>query len=209
MNQLIRRSWSLMGSSSSSSIVSKQQTLNALMKSMDSLHLFQSQTTSSSNGLMGAVRGFHVSTPLQIKSSPTGKGTTKYRKHFKGTMKGIAHQGNHVSFGSYALQALDHSWITAKQIEAGRRVMTRYTKGGGKLWVRIYADKPVTQKPAEVRMGRGKGNPAFRVAVVQPCRIIYEIGGVTENVAREAIKIAASKMPIKTRFLIGDKRPNV
>ncbi|MCL7051040.1 hypothetical protein MKW94_015182, partial [Papaver nudicaule] len=136
-------------------------------------------------------------------------GTTKYRKHFKGTMKGIAHQGNRVSFGSYALQALDHSWITAKQIEAGRRVMTRYTRGGGKLWVRIYADKPVTQKPAEVRMGRGKGNPAFRVAVVQPCRVIYEIGGVSENVAREAIKIAASKMPIKTRFLIGDKRPDV
>ncbi|MCL7024436.1 hypothetical protein MKW94_023275, partial [Papaver nudicaule] len=136
-------------------------------------------------------------------------GTTKYRKHFKGTMKGIAHQGNRVSFSSYALHALDHSWITAKQIEAGRRVMTRYTRSGGKLWVRIYADKPVTQKPAEVCMGRGKGNPAFRVAVVQPCRVIYEIGGVSENVARKAIKIVASKMPIKTRFLIGDKRPDV
>ncbi|MCL7036219.1 hypothetical protein MKW94_030927 [Papaver nudicaule] len=208
MNNLIRRSWSSMGSS-----IGSKQTMNALLNSMDSLELFQSSNVigiRGNEGLMGGlIRGFHVSNPLQIKSSPTGKGTTKYRKHFKGTMKGIAHQGNHVSFGSYALQALDHSWITAKQIEAGRRVMTRYTRGGGKLWVRIYADKPVTQKPAEVRMGRGKGNPAFRVAVVQPCRVIYEIGGVSENVAREAIKIAASKMPIKTRFLIGDKRPDV
>lgn len=117
-------------------------------------------------------------------------------------MKGISHRGNHISFGKYALQALEPAWITSRQIEAGRRAMTRNARRGGKIWVRIFPDKPVTLRPAETRMGSGKGSPEYWVAVVKPGRILYEMGGVTENIARRAISLAASKMPIQTQFII-------
>ena len=119
-------------------------------------------------------------------------------------MKGISCRGNHISFGRYALQALEPAWITARQIEAGRRAMTRYARRGGKIWVRIFPDKPVTVRPAETRMGSGKGSPEYWVAVVKPGKILYEMGGVPENIARKAISIAASKMPIKTQFIISE-----
>ncbi|KAL3516384.1 hypothetical protein ACH5RR_023286 [Cinchona calisaya] len=117
-------------------------------------------------------------------------------------MKGISYRGNHICFGKYALQALEPAWITARQIEAGRRAMTRNVRRGGKIWVRIFPDKPVTVRPAETRMGSGKGSLEYWVAVVKPGRILYEMGGVTENIARTAISIAASKMPIRTQFII-------
>ena len=117
-------------------------------------------------------------------------------------MKGISYRGNHICFGKYALQALEPAWITSRQIEAGRRAMTRNARRGGKIWVRIFPDKPVTVRPAETRMGSGKGSPEYWVAVVKPGRILYEMGGVNENIARRAILIAASKMPIRTQFLI-------
>ncbi|KAL6492589.1 Rps8p [Orobanche gracilis] len=117
-------------------------------------------------------------------------------------MKGISYRGNHICFGKYALQALEPAWITSRQIEAGRRAMTRNARRGGKIWVRIFPDKPVTVRPAETRMGSGKGSPEYWVAVVKPGRILYEMGGVTENIARRAILIAASKMPIRTQFII-------
>ncbi|WOG90349.1 hypothetical protein DCAR_0209593 [Daucus carota subsp. sativus] len=116
-------------------------------------------------------------------------------------MTGIAHQGNHIAFGTYALQALDHSWITSRQIEAGRKVLVQNARRTGKIWVRIFPSKPVTIRPTETRMGRGKGAVAFWVAVVQPGRIIYEISGVTEQMAKEAITIASSKMPVRTKFI--------
>lgn len=118
-------------------------------------------------------------------------------------MKGRSYRGNNICFGKYALQALEPAWITSRQIEAGRRAMTRNARRGGKIWVRIFPDKPVTVKPAETRMGSGKkGPPAYWVAVVKPGRILYEMGGVNENIARRAILIAASKMPIRTQFII-------
>nr|QUB07719.1 ribosomal protein L16 [Reaumuria songarica] len=117
-------------------------------------------------------------------------------------MKGTAYRGNRICFGRYALQALEPTWITSRQIEAGRRAMTRNARRGGKIWVRIFPDKPVTVRPAETRMGSGKGSPEYWVAVVKPGRILYEISGVTENIARKAISIAASKMPIRTQFII-------
>ena len=117
-------------------------------------------------------------------------------------MKGISYRGNHISFGKYALQALEPAWITSRQIEAGRRAMTRNARRGGKIWVRIFPDKPGTVRPAETRMGSGKGSPEYWVAVVKPGRILYEMGGVTENIARRAISIASSKMPIRTQFII-------
>ncbi|CAM8911948.1 unnamed protein product [Rhodiola kirilowii] len=119
----------------------------------------------------------------------------------RGGMKGISGRGNSLCFGRYALQALEPTWITSRQIEAGRRAITRNVCRGGKIWVRIFPDKPVTKRPAETRMGKGKGSFAYRVAVVKPGRILYEIGGVAENVARKAIQIAASKMPLQTRFI--------
>ncbi|MCL7022450.1 hypothetical protein MKW94_029410 [Papaver nudicaule] len=119
-------------------------------------------------------------------------------------MKGISYRGNRISFGRYALQALEPAWITSRQIEAGRRAMTRYARRGGKIWVRIFPDKPVTLRPTETRMGSGKGSPEYWVSVVKPGRILYEMGGVSEIVAREAILIAASKMPIRTQFLIAE-----
>lgn len=116
-------------------------------------------------------------------------------------MNGIATNGNTLSFGEYALQALEPAWITSRQIEASRRAMTRYIKRGGKIWIRIFPDKPVTMRPAETRMGSGKGSPEFWVAVVKPGRILFEIGGVTEEIAREAMRLSAYKLPIKTKFV--------
>lgn len=126
---------------------------------------------------------------------------TKYRKHHRGKMRGIATRGNTFAFGDFALQALEPSWITARQIEAGRRVITRYARRGGKLWIRIFPDKAVTMRPAETRMGSGKGSPEYWVAVVKPGKIIYEIKGVPETIARAAMRIAAYKMPIKTQII--------
>nr|WEM32096.1 ribosomal protein L16 [Ostreobium sp. TRHA14-720] len=127
---------------------------------------------------------------------------TKFRKYHRGRMKGKASRGNKIVFGKYALQASQPCWLTAKQIEAGRRVITRYTKREGKLWIRIFPDKAITIRPAETRMGSGKGNPEYWVSVLKPRKIIYEINGVPENVARKAMKIASYKLPIQTRFLV-------
>jgi large subunit ribosomal protein L16 len=117
-------------------------------------------------------------------------------------MKGLATRGNRVCFGRFGLQALEPSWITSRQIEAGRRAMTRYARRGGKLWIRIFPDKPITMRPAETRMGSGKGAPEYWVAVVKPGRILYEMTGISENVARAAMRIASYKMPIKTQFVV-------
>lgn len=125
----------------------------------------------------------------------------KYRKQQRGRMKGAAWRGSSIEFGEFGLQALEPAWITARQIEAARVAMTRHVKRGGKLWVRIFPDKPVTFKPAETRMGKGKGNPEHYVAVVKPGRVIFELGGVNEELAKEAMYLAARKLPIKTRFL--------
>ena len=125
---------------------------------------------------------------------------TKFRKQHRGRMRGTAARGNTNIFGDFALQALQPCWLTAKQLEAGRRVIARYTKREGKLWIRVFPDKPVTLRPAETRMGSGKGVPAYWVAVVKPQKIIYEIKGVSEKTARKAMKIASYKLPIKVRF---------
>nr|YP_009106227.1 ribosomal protein L16 [Binuclearia lauterbornii]AIT95034.1 ribosomal protein L16 [Binuclearia lauterbornii] len=129
---------------------------------------------------------------------------TKYRKHHRGKMRGVATRGNTISFGDFALQALECSWITSRQIESGRRAITRYARRGGKLWIRIFPDKPVTMRPAETRMGSGKGSPEYWVAVIKPGKIIYELKGVPESVAKEAMRIASYKMPIKTQFIKRD-----
>ncbi|HEY9821040.1 MAG TPA: 50S ribosomal protein L16 [Candidatus Sericytochromatia bacterium] len=126
---------------------------------------------------------------------------TKFRKQQRGRMRGMATRGSTLNFGDFALQATEPSWITARQIEAGRRAMTRYIRRGGKIWIRIFPDKPVTQRAAETRMGSGKGSPEFWVAVVKPGRILYEIAGVPEETAREAMRLAANKLPIKTKFI--------
>jgi len=126
---------------------------------------------------------------------------TKFRKQHRGRMRGMASRGNEINFGDFALQALEPSWITSRQIEAGRRAMTRYVKRGGKIWIRVFPDKPVTMRPAETRMGSGKGNPEFWVAVVKPGRVLFEIAGVPESVAREAMRLASFKLPIKTKFI--------
>lgn len=125
---------------------------------------------------------------------------TKYRKQFKGRNRGVATRGNRVSFGEYGLKAAALGRITARQIEAARRAMSRHVKRGGKIWIRIFPDKPISKKPLEVRMGSGKGNVEYWVAVVQPGRVMFEIEGVTEDVAREALKLAAAKLPVKTVF---------
>ncbi|MBA2564776.1 MAG: 50S ribosomal protein L16 [Gemmatimonadetes bacterium] len=125
----------------------------------------------------------------------------KYRKQQRGRMTGAAQRGSEVSFGEFALQALEPAWITNRQIEAARVALTRHIKRSGKVWIRIFPDKPVTVKPAETRMGKGKGNPEYWVAVVKPGRILFELEGVPEKIAREALKLAASKLPIQTRFL--------
>ncbi|MFL5760506.1 MAG: 50S ribosomal protein L16 [Thermomicrobiales bacterium] len=127
---------------------------------------------------------------------------TKYRKMMRGRMKGKAQRGSTIAFGDFGLQALEPAWITSRQIEAARRAITNYLKRGGKVWIRIFPDKPVTQKPAETRMGSGKGNPEYWVAVVKPGRLLFEVGGVSEDSAVEALKRAAMKMPIKCRVLV-------
>ncbi len=125
----------------------------------------------------------------------------KYRKVHRGRMKGKALRGNTITYGEYGLQALEPSWITSNQIEAARRAMTRYIRRGGNIWIKIFPDKSVTRKPAETRMGSGKGSPEYWVAVVKPGRIMFEMGGVDEEVAREAMRLAAMKLPIKTKFV--------
>jgi large subunit ribosomal protein L16 len=120
-------------------------------------------------------------------------------------MKGLAHSGSSIHFGDFALQATEPSWITARQIEAARRAMTRYIRRGGKIWIRVFPDKPVTMRPAETRMGSGKGSPEFWVAVVKPGRIMFEIAGVSEEIAREAMRLASQKLPIKTKFITRDE----
>ncbi|EAW38768.1 50S ribosomal protein L16 [Lyngbya sp. PCC 8106] len=130
---------------------------------------------------------------------------TKFRKQQRGRMRGQASRGNTISFGEYALQALEPSWITARQIEAARRAMTRYIRRGGQIWIRIFPDKPITMRPAETRMGSGKGAPEYWVAVVKPGRIMFELAGVSEEIAREAMRLADSKLPIKTKFIVKPK----
>jgi large subunit ribosomal protein L16 len=126
---------------------------------------------------------------------------TKYRKQFKGRNRGIATRGAKVSYGEYGLKTLEHGSITARQIEAARRAMSRHMKRGGKVWIRIFPDKPISKKPLEVRQGSGKGNVEYWVALVQPGRIMFEIEGVTEGLAREALTLAAAKLPVKTVFV--------
>jgi large subunit ribosomal protein L16 len=125
---------------------------------------------------------------------------TKYRKQQKSRNRGLASRGNKVSFGEFALKAMARGHLTARQLEAARRTISRYVKRGGKLWIRIFPDKPITKKPLEIRQGKGKGNVEFWVAPVQPGRVLYEMEGVTEEVAREAFRLAAAKLPIKTLF---------
>ena len=125
----------------------------------------------------------------------------KYRKEQKGRNKGVATRGAKVSFGEYGLKALERGRLTARQIEAARRAMTRHIKRGGRVWIRIFPDKPISQKPAEVRMGNGKGNPEYYVAEIQPGKVVFEIVGVPEELAREAFKLAAAKLPLRTTFV--------
>lgn len=125
---------------------------------------------------------------------------TKYRKQFKGRNRGVATRGNKVSFGEYGIKSEEHGRITSRQIEAARRAMSRHIKRGGKIWIRIFPDKPITKKPLEVRQGKGKGNVEYWVALVQPGRMLFEIEGVSETTAREALKLAADKLPVKTIF---------
>ena len=127
----------------------------------------------------------------------------KYRRVHRGRLKGKATRGNTVTYGDFGLQALEPAWITSNQIEAARVAMTRYTKRGGKVWIKIFPDKPITEKPAETRMGSGKGSPEYWVAVVKPGRVMFEIAGVSEEVAREALRLASHKLPIKTKIVNG------
>ncbi len=129
----------------------------------------------------------------------------RHRKQQKGRMKGLAYRGNEVSFGDYGLKAVGRGRITARQIEAARIAMTRHVKRGGKIWIRIFPDKPVTRKPAETRMGKGKGNPEEWVCVVRPGRMLYEMEGVPLEVAREAFRLASHKLPIETRFVVREE----
>ena len=130
----------------------------------------------------------------------------KHRKTHKGRMRGHALRGNRVSFGDYGLQATEPSWVTNRQIESARVAMTRHIKRGGKVWIRIFPDKPITQKPAETRMGKGKGNPESWVAVVKPGRVMFELEGVSESIARRAMELAAAKLPIKCRFIVRERQ---
>jgi large subunit ribosomal protein L16 len=129
----------------------------------------------------------------------------KYRKQQKGKIRGNAMRGNTVAFGDYGLQTLDAGWITNRQIEAARVAMTRHIKRGGKVWIRIFPDKPITSKPAETRMGKGKGNPEGWVAPVKPGRVMFELEGVDESIVRRAMDLAAAKLPVKTRFLVREE----
>ncbi|PZN09404.1 MULTISPECIES: 50S ribosomal protein L16 [Thermaerobacter] len=125
----------------------------------------------------------------------------KWRKQHRGRMRGVAQRGNTVTFGEYGLQALERGWVSDRQIEAARVAMTRHLRRGGKVWIKIFPDKPVTKKPAETRMGGGKGSPEYWVAVVKPGRVLFEIAGVPEETAREAMRLASHKLPIKTKFV--------
>ena len=126
---------------------------------------------------------------------------TKFRKQHRGRMKGNASKGNKVIFGQYGLQAMEPAWLTSRQIEATRRTITRYIKRGGKIWIRTFPDKPITARPAETRMGSGKGSPEYWVFVLKPGHVIFEITGVTQSVAQQAMKLASYKLPIKTKFV--------
>jgi len=128
----------------------------------------------------------------------------KYRKKQRGTNKGLAYKGNYIAFGTFGLKALEPGWITSRQIEATRVAITRHIKRGGKVWIRIFPDKPVTKKPAETRMGKGKGSPEYWVAVVKPGRILFELDGVPFELAKEAMRLASHKLPIKTKFVHND-----
>ena len=130
---------------------------------------------------------------------------TKYRKQFRGKRRGMAMSGNSVSFGDYGLQSLSNAWIDARQIEAARRVMTRYARKGGRIWIRIFPDKPITARAAETRMGKGKGNIEGWVAVVKPGRIMFEVGGIPEDEVKEALNLASAKLPIKTKIVYSDR----
>ena len=125
----------------------------------------------------------------------------KRRRVFRGRMKGKAHRGNFLAYGDYGLVAMDPAWVTSQQIEAARIALTRYTKRGGQVWIKIFPDKPVTEKPAETRMGSGKGSPEYWVSVVKPGRVMFEIAGVDEAVAREALRLAGYKLPVKTKII--------
>ncbi len=127
---------------------------------------------------------------------------TKFRKQFKGRNRGLATNGNKVSFGQYGLQATERGKITARQIEAARRAMTRHIKRGGKIWIRVFPDVPISKKPLEVRMGKGKGNVEYWVCKIQPGKMLYEMEGVNEDVARQAFRLAAAKLPFKTNFVV-------
>ena len=129
----------------------------------------------------------------------------KHRKQQRGRMRGKAYRGGSISFGEFGLQALDPAWITNRQIEAARVAITRHIKRGGKVWIRIFPDKPVTVKPAETRMGKGKGSPEFWVAVVKPGRIMYELQGIDEALARQALQLGAAKLPIRTKFIVREE----
>ena len=126
---------------------------------------------------------------------------TKFRRYHRGSLKGNSVRGNKIAFGEFGIQALSAGWITSRQIEAGRRVMTRYARRGGKLWIRIFPDKPITLRAAESRMGAGKGTPEYWVAVVKPGTIMFEAGGVTTDLAKEALRLAAQKLPVRTKFV--------
>jgi large subunit ribosomal protein L16 len=129
----------------------------------------------------------------------------KYRKQQKGRMRGKASRGNTVAFGTFGLKALECGYLTSQQIEAARIAMTRYVKRGGKIWIRVFPDKPFTRKPAETRMGKGKGSPEGWVAVVRPGKILYEMEGITEDIAREALRLASHKLPLRTKFVLREE----
>ena len=133
----------------------------------------------------------------------------KRRRVFRGRMKGKAHRGNFLAYGEFGLVATEPAWVTSQQIEAARIALTRYTKRGGQVWIKIFPDKPVTEKPAETRMGSGKGSPEYWVAVVKPGRVLFEIAGVPEEVAREALRLASHKLPLKTKFLKREDKKEV
>ncbi len=133
----------------------------------------------------------------------------KRRRVFRGRMKGKATRGNFLAYGDFGLMATEPRWVTSRQIEAARIALTRYTKRGGKVWIKIFPDKPVTEKPAETRMGSGKGSPEYWVAVVKPGRVLFEISGVSEEVAREALRLASHKLPLKTKFLMREAKNEV
>ncbi len=134
---------------------------------------------------------------------------TKYRKQHRGRMKGAAHSGNTIAFGEFGLQALEPVWLEARQIESARIAINRYIRRGGKVWIRAFPDKPISAKPAETRMGSGKGAPDHWVAVVKPGRMIFELGGVREDVAKEAMRLASNKLPIKTKFVVRQEAEGV